>query len=189
MTYPTTTDLKAWLSIDGAGEDTELGKVVNGVIGFVERYTGRVFVAAAGTRTFEADAPYVNRDRRRLNLLADLVSVTTLTNGDGNVLSSSDYTLYPQYGPPYYEIQLDRRGVKVFQDSVQAISLLGSWGFSSSCPAAVFEMILELCQFDYQALHSGSGGVNLIASRQTGLVVAPDAFPPRLREMLDQWRR
>lgn len=188
MTYPTVTDVKTWLNISGATEDSELGFIVDGIKGFVEEYTGRVFVAASTTKTFEACAPYVSGDKRRLNLFTDLVSVTSITNGDGSVLSASDYSLYPD-AAPYYEIHLDRRGVRTWQSHVQAISIEGSWGYSAACPDSVFHVILELCQFAYNALHSGSGGPTLVSSRQTGMVVGPDTLPPRLRLALDQWRR
>lgn len=69
----------------------------------------------------------------------DLRALTTLTNGDGATISSTDYTLLPKhpdlngvvykhtvrlnpYGPSYW-----RMGGAI--DPVQAISVLGTWGY------------------------------------------------------------
>ena len=188
MAYPTLAQVKARLGIGDTSEDTTITQVLNSAITTAEKYTGRLFVAATATREFRADAPYVTGDKRRLNLFADLHALTTLTNGDGTVIAALDYYLFP-WEAPYYEVQLAVDSGLFFNSISQRISVAGNWGYSSTCPADVFQAIIDLAHYLYFGVHSGTGGANLQASRQTGLIVAPDQIPPKIVSVLDLYRR
>lgn len=188
MAYPTLAQVKTRLGIPDTTEDTTITQILNGAIDTAEKHCGRVFVAANATINYDAVAPYVTKNKRVLHLFADLVSITTLTNGDGSVIASSDYRSWP-FTTPYYEIELDRRSGLIFTDATQPISVAGDWGYSASCPDAIFQAILDLCHYVYFGTHSGSGGANMQASRQTGMIVAPDVIPPKIEAVLDLFRR
>lgn len=76
----------------------------------------------------------------RLWLDAPLLTVTTLTNGDGDVLTTGHYFLYPRVGAPYHWIDINRSAGVYFQWSStpqQCISLTGTWGKSTTAPTLV----------------------------------------------------
>lgn len=74
-----------------------------------------------------------------LDLPADFISLTTLTNGDGNAIpatsgSTTVILYYPQSEYPRYKIQLNISGGYVFlfnSTYQQAISVNGLWGYPS----------------------------------------------------------
>jgi hypothetical protein len=90
----------------------------------IEGYTGRCFYPARQTDTYSYDAPAL------LLLRRDLLSLHTLTNGDGSPISASDYHLHPAGESVKSSVVLDRTQV-VFThtgDPVDAISVDGTWG-------------------------------------------------------------
>lgn len=94
----------------------------------VDELTGRIFYPFIQTRHY--DIPYDNN----LWFDADLLEVTTLTNGDNNTIASTDYVLKPNNSYPKYMLGL--RGVSSVTweyDSTssgeQVIDVLGVWGY------------------------------------------------------------
>lgn len=189
MAYPVLADLKAWLGISATSEDTTLTTLLNSAVAFVERYTGRSFVAAAGTREFPVRPPFVSKDRFRLWVAADLINVSTLVNGDGTTLSSGDYYLEsPNMQPPYNVIALERSSATVFYSTNgDRISVSGDWGYSANCPDDVFGVILSICAEEYRRKVSGGGTVN-VASRSSGVVLAAGSLDQVQRLILEGYR-
>lgn len=93
----------------------------------IDRITRRHFWPEVATRTYDF------KDDYELTLDDDLISLTTLTNGDSSEISSSDYYLYPNSGPPYAWIELDEGAATIFDYSTtrqQCISVAGVWGWN-----------------------------------------------------------
>lgn len=80
--------------VTAASEDTLLRSAVRQASGVIAAFTNRTFVP------YMATLKYARRHRLTpyLMLTEDLLAVTTLTNGDGTVISSGDYALYPNDG-------------------------------------------------------------------------------------------
>jgi len=158
MAYPTLSQVKAYMGVSGAGDDVPLAQILAGVVKQVESFCGRVFVAAAATRTFPVKPPYVYNGLV-LNLFADLVAVTTLTNGDGDVIPAAAYYLHEPNRVPYYQVRLLPESGYVFQSdgAGTAISLAGSWGYSTTCPEDVFLAIMEMCADAHGSRADGAG--------------------------------
>ena len=99
----------------------------------------RVFYDSTGTRIFD-----VPKGTRELKLDQDLVSVTTLTNGDGTVLTTSDYYLWPRNTSPKRKIILKESSTYSWTwdssgNTEGAISVAGTWGWAATVPADVAE--------------------------------------------------
>ena len=105
MAYCTLAQVKNYLGITADTDDVLLAALIDRAQAAIDIYCGRKFEATSGTRYYEMDA--VDGDYLRLD--DDLISITTLTNGDDSstVITSAYYWLWPQNdGPPYHSIRL-----------------------------------------------------------------------------------
>jgi len=124
--YVTYSDLKTYLGITGTGDDALLKDCCERASRIWDTLTRRRFYELKATRYFDYQDDY------KLHLHDDLLSVTTLTNGDGNTISSSDYYLYPLNAYPKRWIEIDKAGGEFFTYSTtpqKAISVEGLWGY------------------------------------------------------------
>lgn len=128
--YTTLAAVKSLLNI--ASIDTGDDGVINDLITQTSRYiddkTGRRFYPSVETHKFNTP------DDRELWLDDDLLSLTTLTNGDGDTIASTEYILQPANAYPKYAVRLKQVTNEYFEtddegDSEQVISVLGWWGF------------------------------------------------------------
>lgn len=181
MTYPTKAECKTYAGIVGATHDTTIDQILAHIIKAVETHTNRLFVAASVTKTFKVRHPFVTRKGMRLNLFRDLVSITTLTNGNGDVIASGDYDLFPEV--PYYRIDLRRGKGNWFQSDGEdtSISIAGSWGYSTACPADIFLEIMRLVRLTFEARSDGEG---VFVTRQ-GTIIDRAQWPKSTLEILD----
>ncbi len=196
MTYPTTANLKTFLKITSASDDAVLDYALDAAIEFVERQTGRVFVVVADKiELFPVQAPHVlPSNNLKLLFLRDLAAApTTVTNGDGVAVTSSEYLLLsPYHVAPYFGIELYRNTSGVYWQhggDYTNISIDAKWGYSEDCPDVIFQVILQIAQHDYQARSTGQGGAVAAASRRGGLVIPPSGLPDDVLERLHLYRR
>lgn len=100
---------------------------------YIESATGRNFTPLVETRYY--DVPSGDEiDPRMLKVDGDLLEVITLTNGDGTVVSSTEYSLRPKNTTPHFGIRLVDNSTYVWAsdgagDTHDVISVLGFWGY------------------------------------------------------------
>jgi hypothetical protein len=188
MTYPVLADLKSWLKITGDTEDDTLGVILASAVQWAESHTDRVFVAETETLNIPLVRPFY-LTAQSMYLGRDLVSVDTLTNGDGTEVSSDDFGLEPFSGPPYHRIYL-LNGVYWRKDDSgrSTVTIAGDWGYSAACPDDVFVAILRIAQVNYLARRSGGMGAITTATR-AGLMMAPGKIPDDAAATLERYRR
>lgn len=190
MTYPTSANFKTWAGISGSGDDTVVGYALDGAKAWFERECNRVFVAASATKKFPVRHPYVGKDKTRLNLLGQfLVAVTSITNGDDDVLVvDTEYVLHP-LAAPYHRVDIVRASGLFWTDGGDGspVTIEATWGESAACPADVFLGILELAQAEYLARMQGTGGT-VQFSGNSGMILQPSEFPKRVHEIADNYR-
>jgi len=195
MAYPTVENAKTYLSVTGAGEDTEIGWFVDAATAWVENYCGHNFEADADQTIYilpEYPA-LIGRSRRKLLIREyEIISVTSITNGDGETVGSGDYLLRPTSGPPYYMIELDADAGLVWwrgSDGAGVVTIVASsLGYSATCPDDVFLAILETVGVLYRARATGGLGTVTTATRQ-GLIIQPGIMPPHILFLLNSYRR
>ncbi len=194
MTYPTSANCKTYIGASGAGDDTLIGWLLDGVIAWVEAWCGHDFVAQAA-QTVKVMPEYPNilgRSRKKLLIRDfDLMAVTSVTNGDGVSVASGDYTLLPLSGPPYFMIELTPGSGKYWWrgwDGEGVVTIVGTTGQSTACPADVFQAILMLVAHFYRGRSSGAGGPLTTATRQ-GMVIEADKVPKTVLDLLANHRR
>lgn len=165
MAYLELDDLKAYLGLaitepeeeETNGDDALLEGFIVKAQATIDRHCGQSFEAADdSTRTFYASSIDGGGaiDGRDLILDAPLASLTSVTNGDGEVVSASDTLLLPPNGTPKYAIRLKVSSglFWTYADDVESdvISVVGKWAFSEEAPADIVHAATRLAAWYYR---------------------------------------
>ncbi len=152
---------------------------------------GRWFYKYSATRYY--DLP----EDRQLDLGEELISVTTLTNGDATVITTSDYILIDRNNPPYYAIRLKETSSVVWQldssgNSEQVITLAGYWGYvdrtatdpkSMAVIKATEDICIAIVMNAYKKRY-GENATGTATITAAGVVITPDDVPALERRAL-----
>lgn len=194
MAYTTAAALKAYLGIDGAGDDALLATLIAGAQAVIDRYTGRTFEAAAdSTRTL-----CVGKDSkgRMLYLDGDLAAITSVaTNADngsgGTALTvNTDYRTLPRNSTPYYALQLTAMTAYTWTytaDPEDGVAIVGKWAYSETAPDDIVQATLRLASYMYRQKDAQVFDVTAMA--QSGMMMLPSGIPKDVRDMLRPYRR
>lgn len=147
MAYISVESLKTHLGITNASDDAWLATLISAAQVAIDRVCGRSFEAATATRTYGREAV----EGGMLRLDHDLLTVTTLTNGDGSAIGSSDYVLWPRNLTPKWAIRLDSTQSWSFTDLDSVISVTGEWGYSTTAPADIEQICREVAAQMYRS--------------------------------------
>jgi hypothetical protein len=191
MAWTDAEEVRELLKVGSPSEDGLFDSLIANAQAHVEAQTQRQFEAAAATRYYDptdemvVDGPYLFLDE-------DLVSVTTLTNGDSDVLTvTTEYILQPvNEGPPYDTVKLIETGgiVWTYEDDPEiAISLLGSWGYQAAVPADIKYAVQLLTAFYYRSRQAGPDADRTIFA--DGTVIAPAQAPMLVAELIAPYRK
>ena len=156
--YTTLANLKTkYLALTQAGDDTLIQDIILEATDMITSSAKQKFYPLLATRLFDVPleargyAPYSittwQYPQRGIwygaELILDdpLLSLTTLTNGDGTVVTASDYVLVPANRYPIYGVSLKTSNGVVWQpgtggENQQVISVAGVWGFHEDYPNA-----------------------------------------------------
>lgn len=156
----------------------------------IDRLADRRFYTPTTPETRRFDVPSTSV----LYLDHDLVSVTALVNGDGTTITSGQYLLLPPNRTPKDAIGLKpSSGVYWSADSdgetAQVVQVTGYWGYSTSAPADIQQICLELVRH-WQGQRKRGGGV--VAKRDGDLGLSygatADDIPADLRQRILAYR-
>lgn len=115
-----------------------------------------------------------------------LVSVSTLTNGDGAVLAGDAYRLVPRNTMPKWGIEL--RSGYGWQWSVDGeIAVTGVWGAAATVPEPVREACLALAAWMFKRYQAGLQDVT--ASPELGQAVYAESVPKQVKALLAPYKR
>ena len=128
--YATLVQFKSLKGIksDDVVDDTLIEELITRASRAIDGITGKWFYAHANTRYYPLP------DSRELKLDAALLTVTTLINGDGSTIASTEYALLPRNRPQKTCIRLHDRSTNVWQISTSddyPITVTGTWGYVS----------------------------------------------------------
>jgi hypothetical protein len=191
MAYVTLAEWKAYRSQLSGGvqssysaqEDAILQKFLDQAQAEIESQTCKRFEAATQTRYYRrCDVTWDNP--KRLLLDAWLLSVTTLTNGDGAVISAGNYWLQPRGGPPYSEIELKSTSAWAWGTDGE-IAIAGTWGYMTSADARVKRATMRLAEFFWQK--RTTTGENQIINE--GQIVVAAQYPKDVQDFILAQRR
>lgn len=144
MNYATLTQLKAYLNQVPTGVDNLLLDFLDQASRFIEHQKGRRFDVRRETRRFDIPGlsahtplgyyPGIRQAGSAQGVLCldeDLLSLETLTNGDGTAITAGEYVLEPANLYPKKRIRLTDTIWAMPYTGItrQAISVTGLWGF------------------------------------------------------------
>jgi len=124
--YARPVDVKTYLGVTDIVDDDLLLTCCEWARGQIDTKTRRHFWPKVATELYDVTGG------RELVFRDDLISITTLTNGDSTTVSSDDYYLYPASGPPYGWLEIDESSGELFTytgSPQQALSLAAVWGY------------------------------------------------------------
>lgn len=191
MAYPTQAELGVYVGVSDATSQTQC---LNAAIDFVVRHCNRQFVNYTGTYQFAKKN--IVKNGRRLMFFRDCISVTTLTNGDGSVITGTYYRklLNAVFADPvnasFYGVELLPTSSYSFVEStIGYVSVLGSWGYdgANQPPNAIFMAILMIGAQLYRARSGGGGQVTQV--QPSGVVLAGVDLDQIVIDMLKPFRR
>jgi len=186
MSYASTIQLKEYLGITSTVvDDNLLDDLIERAEGLIDAYTGRSFESTTATKYFgEGDT-----DGRDLPLYGhDLLTVTTLTNGDGTELTSSEYRLFPRNDNPKWMVRLGEAYSWNFSDGDSEISVAGTWGYSATPPLDIQHACIRLAAFLYRQ-KDNSADIDRPMITGDGVTIMPTNLPADVTRLLDRYKR
>lgn len=169
------------------GDDVVIEQIIESASRVIDNETRRTFYARGETRYY--DTPPGNT----LELDDDLISVAKLTNGDGTEITAGDYLTKPYNESPKYAVKIKDTSNVVFEfDSTnngeKAISLSGSWGWSSSVPKDIEVATLEIAKNVYHR-RNGEGESSETTLTGAGVIITPNDIPKSARAVIQKYQR
>ncbi len=188
MSYARLAELKAHLGISATEttDDRLLETYLTRASKAIATHTGRTFEARTETRYYDYDV----HDGDLLYLDDDLLTVTTLTNGDtaATVITSGYYWLWSRNATPYWGIRLKSTFTQGWTwDEDCFVSVAGTWGFSATPP----EDVTQACiRWAAQMYHAKDAPVyETQAFPESGVITVPIGIPVDVRLLLEPYKR
>jgi len=195
MSYARLTELKMDLGIDAdsTADDVLLQEYLDEATTAIDTYTRRNFEAETATRYYE----YHDLDDNGFLLLLDydLLTVTTLTNGDssGTAIPATEYWLTNAQGRripegPYHAIRLKIDSTYTWEfDTDYFVSVLGTWGYSDTPPKDIVRACKRLAQYYYA--QKDAQVFDVTAVPEAGVIQVPQGIPRDVERILGPYVR
>ena len=154
---------------------------------YIDNETGRTFYARTETRYYDVSGSRV------LKLDDDLLTITTLTNGDDNTIASTEYNLWPKNNPPYSEIRLKASSSTLWLmdgdgNAEAVIDVAGTWGFVATAPHDIRQVCLMITQ-NMDARRTGENVSSTVKVTAFGVVVTPTDIPGVAAQVFRKYKR
>lgn len=167
-------------------DDAVIEDIIEAASRLIDDETGRTFYARTETRYYSIP------EGRALCLDSDLLTVTTLTNGDGAALTTADYYLYPRNSAPYFEIRLKEASSKYWAldgdgNSEYVISVAGTWGYAATAPHDIRECCLQITNSVYRRRFGENVNATSIVT-PAGVIVTPKDIPDMAYRIIQRYK-
>jgi uncharacterized phiE125 gp8 family phage protein len=183
--YATLAQYKAYQRITSTDviDDAFIETAIEAASRHIDSQTRQIFYASTETRYFDTPAS----GGGEILFDAPLSSVTSVTNGDGNTVTTTDYYLLPTNGTPKYAIGLkdvSSQGwtLSTVNNSQSAIIIVGVWGYSA-VPQDIYLACLELTKAFYSRRFGENMTMKTIITA-AGVVQVPDGVPDWVAQVL-----
>lgn len=189
MTYTTKEAVKAYAGIGSGEDDTLIAQMVDAIDAAINAYCHRTLVATSDTTRYFT----VGRDTEGFWLWFDdcIASITTVTNGDSVVVSSSEYVTSPANEAPYHGIKILSSAGKAWTystDPDNAISVAGKWGYFAAVPDDVEQAAKRWVTFLYRQKDT-SVDIDRPLLTDSGVTIMPAQAPNDVKQLLAPYRR
>ena len=189
MAYVSSSEVKNYLKITSSTEDTLLAFLITAAQNYIEAQTETTFeVSADTTRYFDA---IDDVDGRKLYLDAWLATTpTSITNGDGATISTSDVIYHPRRQTPYYAIEIKSSvdtDWKYEDESHNAIVVVGKFGYSLTASNEIKLLTLRLIHWLFRQRDNANDIDRTILVGDT--VLTPAKLPNDINAMINRYKR
>lgn len=189
MAYVTLAELKTYMGADRSDDDGLLQQAIARAQSIFESTpplgTGRRFESVVKTRHYGAE----NCDGQNLYIWDDdLLTVTALTNGDGEVIPAEAYRLEPGDVNPKWLIRLlSAYGYEwAFTDADSRVTIEGTWGFCSTPPEVIRGAVMRLAAYLYRLKDSTDPDRTF---QSDGVVIQSSRIPRDIYDVIVAYRR
>lgn len=189
MDYCTIDDVKSRLDISSDSYDFRISEFVTVCSRWVDEYchlpANGFTVSSDSTRYFGHGDLSIREQFRTLRLDAPLISVTTLTNGDGAVLAPAAYRLEPRNESHYWSIRLLSGYSWNFNVDGEVI-VLGKWGYSTVTPPPVKEATALFSAWILKRYQAALQDAN--ANFDLGQITYSESVPKQVKALLTPYQ-
>ena len=193
MAYITPTEIKAYLDLNDAGDDTLITDLIARAEQAIETHTGRKFKVASDTTRYYTVG--VDTDGDFLYLDEDLCSITSVTN-DADASSTTaltqdtHYIALPRNTTPYHSLKLlaNYDGFWTYTtDPEMGIEVVGKFGYSTTPPNDIIQAIVRLVSYYYRQKDAQVFDVTAIPD--AGVIQTPVGIPADVKLILKPYVR
>jgi DNA-binding transcriptional LysR family regulator len=188
MAYVTATDLKAYLKITTAAEDTLLATFCTRAEGLIDHWTDTKWEAATATlRRFDAAPPHV--DGRALTFAGIWAAeVTAVVNGDGVTIPSSAYVTMPRQSTiGIFGIEIKAGASYTWtwdgESPEETIQITAFWARAKTPPAFITAAALRLAAYLYRQKDGGADADRAVVTGD-GVTLMPSRVPADILDLL-----
>jgi hypothetical protein len=189
------------MGVTASTDDTLLSLCIDRAQSTIESYTNRLFeVSADTTRKY---TPIIDRigsgmgfqgsliDDYTIDLDFDLISITSITNGDGSAVPTSAVVTMPLNFTPGYAVRIKQASgyFWTYTGSPEAsVSITGRFGYSLTPPANIVQATLRLASQMYRQRDGSPDLGNSIISAD-GSTIVTSAMSRDIEALLKPYRR
>jgi hypothetical protein len=157
MTYCTLAQVKTYLGSEIVTDDALLEDMIDYAQAVIDDTTQKTYEAATDTtRYFDAVKDVIGTT---LYFDTPIVSITSITNGDGVAVAAASYVTTPLNDTPYWGVKIksDQSIYWTYNDAREnAITVVGKWAYSLTAPNAIKHACIRLAAFLYRQRDSSS---------------------------------
>lgn len=191
MSYCTLDNVKTYLGISENTDDVLLTSCIERAQAVIDAYTTRTFEATEDATKYLDAAADVDGRMLLVGAAGDLASITSITNGDGTLLASTDYVTQPRSVTPYYAIRLlssSGHSWTYTTDPEDAIAVTGKWAYSVTAPPDVEQACLRLAVVFYRQKDT-TAEIERPLLAGDGTIVMPQNMPADVKALLRPYRK
>lgn len=196
MAYVTAAEMRAFLDITSTDDDAIFIALIAAASRTVNAITHRVFEASTtSTRKFtpltRRNGGNLTNDGRTLMFDDDLCSLTSIVNGDGSTIASSEYFLIAPNSTVWYGVTLKSMSsvTWTYTGSPElSVEITGKWAYSETCPADIAQAVKMIVKHFYTARAVGNDSDRDVLSAD-GVVIAASRIPSAVHKILGAYVR
>lgn len=170
--YTTLANIRALRALDATdtASDAVIERAVEQASRIIDNVTGRTFYARTETHYYEPE----NLDGRVLTILDDdLLTVTSLLDGEGTTIVSTEYRLRPLNKSPKWRIEIKVDSAVDWECGAgDVVTVTGTWGYVAIAPLDIQSVCEDLALRFLNARFGGApqGDVTVTGA---GVVLSP----------------
>lgn len=196
MAYVSTADMRAFLEITSTDDDAIIASLLASAQRTVDALTHRTFEApTATTRQFTplltTYGGNIAPDGRTILFDGDLCALTSVVNGDGVTIPSSEYYLVAPNSTVWYGLAIKRQSTYqwTYTNAPElSVSITGKWSYTETCPADIATATKLIVKHLYTSRAMAADADRDVLSAD-GVIIAASKIPSTVHKILGVYRR